>query len=68
MSEYQYYEFWAIDRPLTTDEMAALRGLSTSFKTREVKIDNVRHLVGDRSESVFGMKGAQRGNSRWMWS
>jgi len=25
MSEYQYYEFLAIDRPLTSDEMAALR-------------------------------------------
>ncbi len=23
MSEYQYYEFLAIDRPLTADEMAA---------------------------------------------
>jgi hypothetical protein len=24
MSEYQYYEFQAIDRPLTADEMARL--------------------------------------------
>jgi len=29
MSEYQYYEFLAIDRPLTADEMAELRALST---------------------------------------
>lgn len=29
MSEYQYYEFAAIDRPLTDDEMAALRAVST---------------------------------------
>ena len=29
MSEYQYYEFLAIDRPLTKDEMAELRMLST---------------------------------------
>ncbi|MBW1925549.1 MAG: hypothetical protein JRJ35_19100 [Deltaproteobacteria bacterium] len=29
MSEYQYYEFLAIDRPLTMDEMAELRALST---------------------------------------
>ena len=29
MSEYQYYEFLAIDRPLTEDEMAELRALST---------------------------------------
>lgn len=29
MSEYQYYEFLAIDRPLTPEEMAKLRALST---------------------------------------
>jgi hypothetical protein len=29
MSEYQYYEFQAIDRPLTVDEMATLRHYST---------------------------------------
>lgn len=29
MSEYQYYEFAAIDRPLTTREQAELRALST---------------------------------------
>lgn len=29
MSEYQYYEFAAIDRPLTRTEMAELRAVST---------------------------------------
>ncbi|HET6179037.1 MAG TPA: hypothetical protein VFE61_19060 [Candidatus Sulfotelmatobacter sp.] len=29
MSEYQYYDFRAIDRPLTRNEMAALRAIST---------------------------------------
>lgn len=29
MSEYQYYDFRAIDRPLTKKEMAALRSVST---------------------------------------
>jgi hypothetical protein len=29
MSEYQYYEFQAIDRPLTKSEMADLRSYST---------------------------------------
>jgi hypothetical protein len=29
MSEYQYYEFQAIDRPLTSKEMAELRSYST---------------------------------------
>ena len=29
MSEYQYYEFAAIDRPLTRAEMAELRAVSS---------------------------------------
>ena len=29
MSEYQYYEFQAVDRPLTQEEMSELRGYST---------------------------------------
>lgn len=29
MSEYQYYEFQAVDRPLTETEMAELRSYST---------------------------------------
>jgi len=29
VSEYQYYDFRAVDRPLTRDEMAALRSMST---------------------------------------
>jgi len=29
MIEYQYYEFAAIDRPLTSEQMSRLRALST---------------------------------------
>jgi hypothetical protein len=29
VTEYQYYEFLTVDRPLTTKEMAELRSLST---------------------------------------
>ena len=29
MSEYQYYDFRALDRPLTRNEMATLRSIST---------------------------------------
>ncbi|MGB8932191.1 MAG: hypothetical protein WCC48_13185 [Anaeromyxobacteraceae bacterium] len=29
MSEYQYYEFQAVDRPLTAKELTTLRGLSS---------------------------------------
>jgi len=40
MSEYQYYEFLAIDRPLTTNEMAELRELSTRATITPVSFTN----------------------------
>jgi len=40
MSEYQYYEFLAIDRPLTADEMAELRALSTRAVITPVSFTN----------------------------
>jgi hypothetical protein len=40
MSEYQYYEFLAIDRPLTAEEMAALRELSTRANITPVSFTN----------------------------
>lgn len=40
MSEYQYYEFLAIDRPLTAKEMAALRALSTRANITPVSFTN----------------------------
>lgn len=41
MSEYQYYEFLAIDRPLTSEEMSALRALSTRAHITPVSFTNV---------------------------
>jgi hypothetical protein len=40
MSEYQYYEFLAIDRPLTKNEMAELRALSTRATITPVSFIN----------------------------
>jgi hypothetical protein len=40
MSEYQYYEFLAIDRPLTSEEMSALRALSTRASITPVSFTN----------------------------
>jgi len=40
MSEYQYYEFLAIDRPLTAEEMSALRALSTRANITPVSFTN----------------------------
>ena len=40
MSEYQYYEFLAIDRPLPEEEMAELRALSTRATITPVSFTN----------------------------
>lgn len=40
MSEYQYYEFLAIDRPLTSEEMSELRVLSTRAHITPVSFTN----------------------------
>ena len=40
MSEYQYYEFLAIDRPLTADELDELRALSTRATITLVSFTN----------------------------
>ena len=40
MSEYQYYEFLAIDRPLTENEIATLRALSTRATITPVSFTN----------------------------
>ncbi len=40
MGEYQYYEFLAIDRPLTEEEMAKLRALSTRATITPVSFTN----------------------------
>jgi len=40
MSEYQYYEFLTIDRPLTAKEMTELRALSTRATITPVSFTN----------------------------
>lgn len=43
MSEYQYYEFQAIDRPLSEDDMRWLRGLSTRAQITSTSFVNEYH-------------------------
>ncbi|MGH8738884.1 MAG: hypothetical protein ACREVC_16130 [Burkholderiales bacterium] len=43
MSEYQYYEFQAIDRPLTQSQMRELRGFSTRAKITPTRFVNEYH-------------------------
>lgn len=40
MSEYQYYEFQAIDRPLSREEMAELRAVSTRAEITPTRFTN----------------------------
>ena len=44
MSEYQYYEFRAIDRPLNEKEMKELRALSTRAEITPTSFSNVYHF------------------------
>jgi hypothetical protein len=53
MSEYQYYEFAAIDRPLSKDEMAELRALSSRATISPTSFANEYHwgdLKGDPAQ------------------
>jgi hypothetical protein len=43
MSEYQYYEFQAIDRPLTSRQMGELRKLSTRAEITPTRFTNEYH-------------------------
>jgi hypothetical protein len=43
VSEYQFYEFLAIDRPLDADEQAAVRGLSTRAEITATHFVNEYH-------------------------
>lgn len=50
MSEYQYYEFQAIDRPLTKREMTELRALSTRAQITPNRFVNVYNYGDFRGE------------------
>ena len=50
MSEYQYYEFSAIDRRLTPREMGELRALSTSHEITPTSFTNTYHYGSFRGE------------------
>lgn len=53
MSEYQYYEFQAIDRPLTREEMTELRSFSSRARISATRFANEYHwgdFKGNREE------------------
>lgn len=52
MSEYQYYGFQAIDRPLSEDDMRWLRSLSTRAQITPTSFVNVYHWGNFRGDPV----------------
>lgn len=52
MSEYQYYEFQAIDRPLSEEDMRWLRGLSTRAQITTTSFVNVYHWGNFRGDPI----------------
>ncbi len=51
MSEYQYYEFQAVDRPLTQNQMSDLRAYSSRAQIK---------FSAPRPRSDRGRRGAER--------
>lgn len=56
MSEYQYYEFQAIDRPLSEDDQRWLRGLSTRAQITTTSFTNVYHWGDFRGDPIKVME------------
>jgi hypothetical protein len=50
MSEYQYYEFLAVDRPLTVAEQAEVRALSTRARITSASFTNEYHWGNFRGD------------------
>jgi hypothetical protein len=56
VSEYQYYEFQAVDRPLTKAEMAELRDLSTRATITPTRFVNVYNFGDFRGNPLEVME------------
>jgi len=56
MSEYQYYEFLAVDRPLTAAEQAAVRQLSTRARITATSFTNEYHWGNFRGDPRVMMR------------
>jgi hypothetical protein len=56
MSEYQYYEFQAIDRPLTRAEMDELRAISTRATITSTRFTNVYHFGDFKGDPLTLMR------------
>ena len=55
MSEYQYYEFRAIDRLLTSTEMAELRAISSRAEISPHSLTNEYHFGNFKGDPLKPM-------------
>ena len=51
MSEYQYYEFLAIDRPLTSRQLEEVRGYSSRAEISSTRFVNEYHYGDFRGDA-----------------
>jgi hypothetical protein len=68
MSEYQYYEFQAVDRSLTREQMAELRAISSRAEITPTHLTNVYHygdFRGDPIELIVGYFDAHVYEANW---
>src|SRR4051794_8307069 len=52
MSEYQYYEFQAIDRPLSKEQMAELRAISSRAQITPTRFTNEYNFGSFKGDEV----------------
>ena len=52
MSEYQYYEFQAIDRPLTSQQMAELRSITSRAEITSTRLRNVYNFGDFKGDPI----------------
>lgn len=65
MSKYQFYEFLAMDRPLSAEDMAYVRTLSSRVQpTSTQAVFTYSFARGGRAQQLSGARGAGRANRR----
>jgi hypothetical protein len=63
MSEYQYYEFLAIDRPLTARQVAALRAYSTRATITSTRLPTITSGATSKATRPGGWRSTSMGFS-----
>ena len=62
MSEYQYYEFLALDRPLTAKQRAELRSISSRAEITATRFTEYREATSVAAQHDGGLEARRTGN------